>query len=620
MAKSGYRARATGTIRDDDEDDEPAPPAPSISDASAEEGDSLVFTVRLDRAPAEAVIYWYATYPHTASGDDYDELEDTELRFGPGERSKTITVSTYEDSDVEGDETFYVYITDDKDKLTDSTPSEDYLVRATGTIRDNDEDDEPAPPAPSISDASAEEGDSLVFTVRLDRAPAEAVTYWYATFWDTAGGDDYTGHDDTALRFGPGQTSRTITVRTTEDTRDESDETFYVYITDSSSKLTDNGYPSDYLAVATGTIRDDDEPAPPVPSISNRSAEEGDSLVFTVTLDRAPSSTVTYWYATYLGTAANDDYTGHDDTALRFSSGQTSRTITVRTTEDTRDESDETFYVYITDAVSKLPDSGRPSDYLAVATGTIRDDDDTQPAAKPDLVVSSANLGASTVEQGDRIRVDATVTNQGGGDAGSSRVGYYVSRGGTNTPIYVDDDSVSSLDAGESDSESDYIDTDDLELGRYFVLIKADDDGDVTESNENNNTYSGTNFYFTVAAPALPDLVVSSASLRSRTVEQGDRVRIDVTIRNQGSGDAGSSRVAYYAGNGNDTFVREEDRVSSLRAGRSDDEYEYIDTDDFNPGAYVVIIVADDEKDVEESDENNNTYSSTDLSFTVTAP
>ena len=229
-------------------DTEEAPPRPSISNASAEEGEALVFTVTLDRTPSSAVIYWYATYPHTASGDDYDELEDTELRFGPGERSKTITVSTKEDPDVEGDETFYVYITDDKDKLPDhGLPHEtDYRARATGTIRDNVEDDEPAPPAPSISDASAEEGDSLVFTVRLDRAPAEAVIYWYATYPHTASGDDYDELEDTELRFGPGERSKTITVRTYEDSDVEGDETFYVYITDDKDKLTDSTPSEDY--------------------------------------------------------------------------------------------------------------------------------------------------------------------------------------------------------------------------------------------------------------------------------------------------------------------------------------------------------------------------------------
>ena len=119
------------------------------------------------------------------------------------------------------------------------------------------------PPTPRISDASAVEGDSLVFTVMLDRAPAEAVTYYYATYQGTARSEDYVGHDDTALRFGPGERSKTITVRTIEDTGVEDDETFYVYITDAVSKLPDRGLPTDYLARATGTIGDELLTPPP---------------------------------------------------------------------------------------------------------------------------------------------------------------------------------------------------------------------------------------------------------------------------------------------------------------------------------------------------------------------
>ena len=121
------------------------------------------------------------------------------------------------------------------------------------------------------------------------------------------------------------------------------------------------------------------DPGPPAPRISGVRAEEGEPLVFTVTFDRAPAEAVTYWYATYRGTAESNDYSRHDDTALRFGPGERSKTITVATTADTRVESDETFYVYITDAVSKLPDSRRPTDFLARATGTIRDDDEESP-------------------------------------------------------------------------------------------------------------------------------------------------------------------------------------------------------------------------------------------------
>ena len=163
---------------------------------------------------------------------------------------------------------------------------------------------------------------------------------------------------------------------TTEDTRVERDETFYVYITESTGDLSYSGLPSRYLARAAGTILDDDETgeAAPVPRIADVSAEEGEALEFTVTLRRTPSDTVTFYYATYRGTAGRDDYAGHFATALRFGSGERSQTITIRTTEDTEVEDDETFYVYVADSADDLTASV-PVRYLARAAGTIRDDE-----------------------------------------------------------------------------------------------------------------------------------------------------------------------------------------------------------------------------------------------------
>ena len=131
--------------------------------------------------------------------------------------------------------------------------------------------------------------------------------------------------------------------------------------------------------------------------------------------------------------------------------------------------------------------------------------------------------------------------------------------------------------------------------------------------------------FFGLASPqsvlALPDLVISSASLSDNTVEQGDRIRLDVTVRNSGDERAGSSRVAYYiSSNSGPLSLLDDDSVSSLRAGSEDDEYHRFYTSDLDLGNHCIGVVADYEKDVDESDENNNTYTSLDLCFTVTAP
>ena len=475
-------------------------------------------------------------------------------------------------------------------------------------------------PQVSIADASATEGNALSFTVTLSPAPTQSTTYYYATYQGTArgGGQDYQGSYATALTFSSGQTSKTISVSTVDDTEDESDEQFYVYITDASSKHPNSGTPSDYLDSATGTIRDNDDTVTPQVSIANASATEGNTLNFTVTLSPAPTQSVTYYYATYQSTArgGGQDYQGHYATALTFSSGQTSKTISVSTIDDTEDESDEQFYVYITDASSKHPNSGTPSDYLDSATGTIRDNDEATPTS-PDLIVSSASLDDTTVEQGDRIRIDVTIRNQGDGRAGSSRVGYYTTINGSLT--LLDYDSVSSLNAGSSADEYERLSTSNLAPGTYCIGVRADYRKRVDESDETNNNYTSSNLCFTVTTPALPDLIVSSASLDATTVKQGDRIRIDVTVKNQGDGEAGRSRVGYYISSGNTLTLLDYDLVSSLDANESSDEYENLSTSSLSPGAHCIGVRADYQKSVDESDETNNNYTSLDICFTVTA-
>ena len=426
---------------------------------------------------------------------------------------------------------------------------------------------------------------------------------------------DYEGADDRAFTIPSGRRNAQIRIRTNQDA-DSDDETFYLYVRREKSDLPDNT-PGASKYRATGTIRDDDKSAakPDISSVSSPSADEGDVMTFTVTLAAATTRSETYYYATYYGgsaTAERGDYEGADDRAFTIPSGRRNAQIRIRTNQDA-DSDDETFYLYVRREKSDLPDN-TPGASKYRATGTIRDDDKS--AALPDLIVSSASLSDSTVERGDRIRVRATVKNQGSGDAGSSRVRYDVV-GGDGSVTKVGDDFVGSLASGRSSNESEYIDTDDLNPGVYRLRLTADYEENVAESDESNNH---RDLIFYVTAPALPDLIVSSASLRDTTVEQGDRVRINATVKNQGSGRAGRSRVAYYVGKGQTLIKLGDDSVSSLSSGESDDEYINADTDDLDPGTYFVLIQADYEKDVTESDETNNIYAKINFLLTITSP
>ena len=257
------RGSALGTIRDDDE---MTSRVLSIADAEAVEGAGEVsFVVTLDGPSAAEVTVGYATAdpagsvdPVAGAGIDYESASGM-LTFAPGEVSQTIRVQVLDDELDELDETFALVLSD----LQGAT-----LGRgsALGTIRDDDE-----PPALSIAgDTGPEDVGELVFSVTLmARAPTE-VTVNYATMDDTAiAGDDY-GPVEGTLTFAPGETARTIRVAVVDDAVDEADEEIFAVTLSGPSGATLAH------ALATGVIRDDDEPpALSVADASGRGKADG---------------------------------------------------------------------------------------------------------------------------------------------------------------------------------------------------------------------------------------------------------------------------------------------------------------------------------------------------------
>ena len=324
-------------------------PSLSIADASATEGQPLSFAVTLSPAATSTVTVRYQTHSATASGSsDYTAVSGT-LTFRAGETRKTISVRTTDDSRDESNETFTVRLSN----ASGATISDD---SATGTINDNDG----SLPSLSIADASATEGQALSFAVTLSSAASSTVRVRYQTHSATASGSsDYTAVSGT-LTFRAGETRKTISVRTTDDSRDESNETFTVRLSNASgATISDDS--------ATGTINDNDGSLPSL-SIADASGTEGQNFSFAVTLSPAASSTVTVRYSTSDGTArSSSDYTATSG-RLSFRAGDTRRTIRVRTTDDSRDESNETFTVRLSSARGATISDGS-------ATGTINDND-----------------------------------------------------------------------------------------------------------------------------------------------------------------------------------------------------------------------------------------------------
>ena len=356
-------ATATGTINDDDE----SLPTVSVSDASAAEGDAVAFAVSLSSASSQQATVEYATSDGTAtSGTDFTTESGT-LTFAANETTKTVSVATTDDSVDENDETF---------TLTLSNPANATLgdATATGTINDNDVSTTPL--TASFSDMPASHaGEEFTFGLAF----SENVELSYATLRDTA------------LVVTGGE------VKTAQRQQQGSNQAWNVTVEPDGQGAVAITLPETTDCDASGAICTHDErplshslsatvAGPviiPAVSVSDASAAEGDAVAFAVSLSAASSQQATVEYATSDGTATSGtDYTAESGT-LTFAANETTKTVSVATTDDSVDEDNETFTLTLSSpANATLGD--------ATATGTIDDNDNAPP-----LTASFSDMPAS---------------------------------------------------------------------------------------------------------------------------------------------------------------------------------------------------------------------------------
>lgn len=271
-------AEAQGTILNDD-----APPTVSVAAASGVEGSMLAFVVTLSTASGQNVLVPFSTVQGSAtSGTDFTPTSGT-LTFLPGQVQQTISVAALSDAELDSNETFQMVL---------SSPTGATLAEGggsgVGTIGD-----EPPAVTFSVNDVAQLEGNSgatpLVFTASLSSATTLLVVAAFATADGTAAAPaDYAATSGT-ITFLAGETSKLITVPVVGDLVNEVAETFTLTLAGLSGPF------SGGAAMGTATILNDDLP---VVSIGNASANEGESLLFTVTLSQAGVDTVTTTFAT----------------------------------------------------------------------------------------------------------------------------------------------------------------------------------------------------------------------------------------------------------------------------------------------------------------------------------
>ncbi|MDO8413049.1 MAG: kelch repeat-containing protein [Gallionellaceae bacterium] len=140
--------------------------------------------------------------------------------------------------------------------------------------------------------------------------------------------------------------------------------------------------------------------------------------------------------------------------------------------------------------------TGAGSTAITATSGSISGSTSLKVVDRPDLVVTTVTSALATVERGKTITFNSTTKNQGTATTvASTSTGLYLSTDAviTTADILVGSVSVASLAAGTSQSAATSITVSKkLARGTYYLGAIADYTNAETESNESNNSYTGT--------------------------------------------------------------------------------------------------------------------------------
>ncbi len=364
--------------------------APTVSHNEGNTGTSpatnYVFDVTLSAASTVQVTVPYATSAGTAQAADFVAQSGT-LTFAPGQTTKSITIAVVGDTDIEGDETFNVTL---------SNPSAAVLGTSTVGVGTIVNDDTPTIDVTAVSQFEGAADNPLVFAVTTSQASSSPVLVPFQTEDGSAAAGDYTGTSGT-LTFAAGSTTaQFVTVTVNGDTDFEQNENFRLVLTKPANAIFGSSE-----GEAEATLINDDGPHITFAE-QTVSHPEGNlnttAYVFTVNINVVSASDVTVEFETQNGTDPNHSASSSSDYSattglLSFAPGELTKDVTVLVKGDTLSEANEDFFLNL------INPSANVTLAQTRATGTIVDED-VKPTLSFDespVSVTEGDLGTSAL-------------------------------------------------------------------------------------------------------------------------------------------------------------------------------------------------------------------------------
>ncbi len=279
----------------------------------ANEGNPIRVTVNIQPQRSADTQVAITCTPGAATTADYTCPTSVTLDARTG--SGSFDIATLEDTQADHDKTFTVTLTPPAG-VTAGTRSSATLTIANAGGRVNPPITDPVTPGPtdptdptapvnaidspvipriSIADASATEGEAVMFTVSVQPMPSAPLTI----HWTRSGGSvqpgsaqpgsaqpaDFTGTANGRISIPAGQTSVPFAIPTTDDFIDEEDETFTITLTDPEDTAVFT------TATATGRIVDNDTAGIHIPA-AVRIGQPGDTADYSIRLMSQPTAPV----------------------------------------------------------------------------------------------------------------------------------------------------------------------------------------------------------------------------------------------------------------------------------------------------------------------------------------
>lgn len=391
--ESGTQETSSMIVSDDTEISVAVSPGSVAEDGTP----NLIYTFTRSGVTTGATTVRFSVAGTAALTSDYSQTGATSfsattgtLAFAAEQTTKTLTINPTTDATIEANETVILAV----------TPAATYSVgtsnSATGIITNDD--------LPKItltaSPASAAENGIANAAYKFTRT-GPTTSELTVTF--TVGGTATIDNDFTTLgattftetsgsvTFGVGQATKTLSIDPTGDATVEANETIVLGLT------TGDGYTIGTQTPVTTTITNDDAEISVAVSPGRVTEDGSPNLIYTFTRAGSTAGSLTVNFSVDGSANRANDYAPSGSTTftattgtVSFSSGQTTKVVTINPTADTVIESDETVILTLAPAATYLIGSANS------ATGTIANDDPRVTiAVSPASVIENGTANAT---------------------------------------------------------------------------------------------------------------------------------------------------------------------------------------------------------------------------------